>query len=71
MLVLFIVLPILNTYIIFKNKNSLIPYFSLALNVITIQGKDAKPIAILQDKLESLIAQQEIAQQEKLPTKKS
>ena len=42
-----------------------------ALNVITIQGKDAKPIAILQDKLESLIAQQEIAQQEKLPIKKS
>ena len=42
-----------------------------SLNVITIQGKDAKPIATLQDKLESLIAQQEIAQQEKLPTKKS
>ena len=42
-----------------------------ALNVITIQGKDAKPIALLQDKLESLIAQQEIAQQEKRPVKKS
>ena len=41
-----------------------------SLNVITIQGKDAKPIATLQDKLESLIAQQEIAQQEKLPGKK-
>ena len=41
-----------------------------SLNVITIQGKDAKPIATLQDKLESLIAQHEIAQQEKLPTKK-
>jgi len=46
-----------------------------SLNVITIQGKDAKPIAILQDKLESLITQQEIAQQEnaqqeKLPGKK-
>ena len=42
-----------------------------SLNVITIQGKDAKPIAILQDKLESLIAQQEIIQQEKPLTKKS
>ena len=30
-----------------------------------------KPIAILQDKLESLIAQQEIIQQEKPLTKKS
>ena len=38
-----------------------------ALNVITIQGKDAKPIAMLQDKLESLITQQEIAQQESKP----
>jgi hypothetical protein len=36
MLVLFIVLPILNTYSIIKNKNSLMPYFSLALNVITL-----------------------------------
>ena len=36
MLILFIILPILNTYTIFKNKNNLIPYFSLALNVITI-----------------------------------
>ena len=42
-----------------------------SLNVITIQGKDAKPIALLQEKLESLIAQQEIAQQEKRPVKKS
>ena len=42
-----------------------------SLNVITIQGKDAKPIAILQDKLDSLIAQQEIANQEKSSTKKS
>jgi len=41
-----------------------------ALNVITIQGKDAKPIAMLQDKLENLIAQQQIANQEKTPTKK-
>lgn len=38
-----------------------------ALNVITIQGKDAKPISMLQDKLESLITQQEIAQQESKP----
>ena len=36
MLVLFIVLPILNTYSIIKNKNSLMPYFSLALNIITL-----------------------------------
>ena len=41
-----------------------------ALNVITIQGKDAKPIAILQDKLDSLIAQQEIANQENTLAKK-
>ena len=41
-----------------------------ALNVISIQGKDAKPIAMLQDKLESLIIQQEIAQQETKPTTK-
>jgi hypothetical protein len=41
-----------------------------ALNVITIQGKDAKPIALLQDKLESLIIQQEISQQESKPTAK-
>jgi|LauGreDrversion4_2_1035121.scaffolds.fasta_scaffold02194_7 hypothetical protein len=41
-----------------------------ALNVITIQGKDAKPIAMLQDKLEGLIAQQQIERQEKIPTKK-
>ena len=36
MLVLFIVLPILNTYSLIKNKNSLMPYFSLALNIITL-----------------------------------
>lgn len=36
MLALFIVLPILNIYIIFKSKNSLMSYFSLALNVITL-----------------------------------
>ena len=41
-----------------------------ALNVITIQGKDAKPIAMLQDKLESMIMQQEIVQQETKPTAK-
>lgn len=41
-----------------------------ALNVISIQGKDAKPIAMLQDKLESMITQQEIAQQETKPTTK-
>lgn len=36
MLVLFIVLPILNTYSLIKNKNSLMTYFSLALNIITL-----------------------------------
>jgi hypothetical protein len=36
MLVLFIVLPILNTYSLIKNKNSLMFYFSLALNIITL-----------------------------------
>jgi hypothetical protein len=41
-----------------------------ALNIITIQGKDAKPIAMLQDKLESLIIQSQIERQEKLPNKK-
>ena len=41
-----------------------------ALNVITIQGKDAKPIAMLQDRLESMIMQQEIAKQEAKPTTK-
>lgn len=41
-----------------------------SLNVISIQGKDAKPIAILQDKLENLIIQFEIAKQEKPPVKK-
>ena len=43
-----------------------------SLNVINIQGKDAKPIAMLQDKLEGMIIQQDIAQQEiKTTTKKS
>jgi hypothetical protein len=41
-----------------------------SLNIITIQGKDAKPIAALQEKLENLIAQSQIEQQEKLPNKK-
>jgi len=41
-----------------------------SLNVITIQGKDAKPIALLQDKLETLIVQIQIDKQEKLPAKK-
>ena len=41
-----------------------------SLNVITIQGKDAKPIAMLQEKLESLITQSQIERQEKLPNKK-
>jgi hypothetical protein len=36
MLVLFIVLPILNTYSLIKNKNCLMSYFSLALNIITL-----------------------------------
>jgi hypothetical protein len=36
MLVLLFLLPIINTYAIFKNKNSLIHYFNLALNLITI-----------------------------------
>ncbi len=41
-----------------------------SLNVISIQGKDAKPIAILQEKLDNMIIQSEIAKQEKLPNKK-
>jgi len=41
-----------------------------SLNVISIHGKDAKPIAMLQDKLENLIVQSQIDQQEKLPAKK-
>ncbi|WP_396164837.1 hypothetical protein [Flavobacterium sp.] len=36
MLVLFIVLPILNTYSLIKNKNNFMSYFSLALNIITL-----------------------------------
>jgi hypothetical protein len=41
-----------------------------SLNVISIQGKDAKPIAMLQDKLEQLIVQMSIDKQEKSPAKK-
>ena len=41
-----------------------------SLNVISIQGKDAKPIAILQDKLEQLIVQVSIETQTKSPAKK-
>lgn len=41
-----------------------------SLNVISIQGKDAKPIAMLQDKLEAMIVQQEITQQETKTTAK-
>jgi len=36
MIAMLFLLPILNTYAIFKNKNSLIPYFNLAINLITI-----------------------------------
>ncbi len=36
MLVMFIVLPILNTYSLIKNKNCLMSYFGLALNIITL-----------------------------------
>lgn len=36
MIAMLFLLPILNTYAIFKNKNSLIPYFNLAVNLITI-----------------------------------
>lgn len=36
MLVILFFLPVINTYSLFKAKNNLIPYFSLALNVITI-----------------------------------
>ena len=41
-----------------------------SLNVISIQGKDAKPIAILQDKLEQLIVQTSIETQTKPSAKK-
>ena len=41
-----------------------------SLNIISIQGKDAKPIALLQEKLESMIVQSEISKHEKLPNKK-
>lgn len=36
MLFLLFILPIINTYAIFKNKNSLFLYFNLALNLTTI-----------------------------------
>ncbi len=36
MIVMFIVLPILNTFSLFKTKNNLMSYFSLALNIITL-----------------------------------
>ena len=36
MLVMLFVLPIINTYSLFKIKNSLMSYFNLALNIITI-----------------------------------
>lgn len=36
MLVMLFVLPIINIYSLFKIKNSLMSYFSLALNIITI-----------------------------------
>jgi len=36
MLVMLFVLPIINTYTLFKIKNSLMSYFSLTLNIITI-----------------------------------
>jgi hypothetical protein len=36
MIAMLFLLPIINTYAIFKNKNSLFLYFNLALNLITI-----------------------------------
>ena len=36
MIAMLFLLPILNTYAIFKNKNSLIPYLNLAVNLIAI-----------------------------------
>lgn len=36
MIAMLFLLPIINTYLIFKNKKSLIHYFNLALNLITI-----------------------------------
>lgn len=41
-----------------------------SLNVISIQGKDAKAIAMLQDKLEHLMIQMSIDKQETIPAKK-
>ncbi len=36
MIAMLFLLPIINTYAIFKNKNSLFLYFNFALNIITI-----------------------------------
>lgn len=36
MIAMLFLLPIINTYAIFKNKNCLVHYFNLALNLITI-----------------------------------
>ncbi len=36
MIAMLFLLPIINTYVIFKNKKSFIHYFNLALNLITI-----------------------------------
>ena len=36
MIAMLFLLPIINTYAIFKNKNGLFLYFNLALNIITI-----------------------------------
>lgn len=36
MIAMLFLLPIINTYAIFKSKNSLVNYFNLALNLITI-----------------------------------
>ena len=36
MIAMLFLLPIINTYVIIKNKKSLIHYFNLALNLITI-----------------------------------
>lgn len=36
MIAMLFLLPIINTYAIFKSKNSLVHYFNLALNLITI-----------------------------------
>lgn len=36
MIAMLFLLPIINTYAIFKSKNSLVNYFNLTLNLITI-----------------------------------